>query len=439
MKNTRRLPVFAVMGMLALGAAANDDVSGVHPYTLEDPLTFLDGTKVKTAADWHKRRAEILDLFQREMYGRLPPKPTAMVTELLDERETCSTFAVRRQLRMWFKEDKSGPFIDWMVIRPKNAKQKCPVIVFLNSIGAFQLLPDEDLEAADGFVTEYPPDAESRRKTPQAPGARGIWCNPSNRTHWPIGTIIARGFAVVTACYYDIAPDPSQKERRGTEYRQRCFELWPETVGRPDDTRALMAWAWGLMRGLDLAEKEPGIDATHAVVTGCSRLGKAALIAGAYDERFKVVVPNQTGKGGAPLSKRYYGENIGTEAKSFPHWFAPPYLAYAGRDWDLPYDQHLLLACVAPRALLIEGFNEKWFDTQSEYLAVRAASPVWEFLGEKGMPDVEWPEDFDTKAVGNRLGYIRRNGKHGLWAYDWLWLLNFAEGAFRAMDKECGQ
>lgn len=423
---TRRVIALALVAT-ALALRANVDESQVKPYTLEDPLTFADGSKVATPADWARRRAEILELFQREMYGRLPPKPETLVTELRDEAETCSTFAIRRRVRMWFRADKSGPSVDWLVLRPKHVKGACPVIVFLNSAGDFQLLPDADLEVSKGFAEEDPQDRARRLGLPSRPGGRGVWCNPANRAHWPVGTILARGYAVVTACYQDIAPDPAQKERRATAYRKYCFDLWPETKGRADDTRALMAWAWGLMRGLDLAEREPGLDATRAVVTGCSRLGKAALLAGAFDERFKVVVPNQTGKGGAPLSKRYFGENIATEAKAFPHWFAPGYLAYADRDWELPYDQHLLLACVAPRALLVEGFDERWFDTKGEFLAVRAASPVWEFLAGTGLPKVEWPDDFDTSAIGPRLGYVRRSGKHGLWAFDWLWLMDFAD------------
>ena len=403
------------------------------PYRLEDPLTFADGSKVMTKADWRRRRAEILEMFQREMYGRMPPKPATMVTDLLDERETCSTFAIRRRMRMWFRADRTGPFVDWMVIRPKNARKDCPPIIFLNSLGDFQLLPDEDLAAADGFVTEYAPSSGSRANLPNQKGQRGIWCNPNNRYHWPLGSILANGFAVVTACYYDIAPDPSQKDRRATEWRRRCLELWPETEGREDDTRSLMAWAWGLCRGLDLAEKEPGIDASRAIVTGCSRLGKAALIAGAFDERFMVVVPNQTGKGGVPLSKRVYGERIALEAREFPHWFTPRYLSYADRDAELPYDQHLLLACIAPRALLVEGFDSPWFDTKGEFLALKAASPVWTFLGAEGLPDVDWPKDFEMTAVGHRLGYVRRNGQHGLWAYDWEWLMGFAKRAFKTV------
>lgn len=144
-----------------------------------------------------------------------------------------------------------------------------------------------------------------------------------------------------------------------------------------------------------------------------------------------MVVPNETGKGGAPLTKHRRGENIATEAASFPHWYAPAYLAYAGKDDTLPYDQHLLLACVAPRALLIEGFcTQSWFDTESEFEACKAASPVWRLLGEQGLPDVPYPGVLDTSAIGPKLGYVYRNGPHGILFYDWMWLMDFAHRNF---------
>lgn len=431
-------------GMICIGLAlacltskafltkVNYNKDKIPPYTLENPLVFRDGTAVRTPEDWTRRRAELMELFQSRMYGRLPPKPETLVTELIDEKETCSSFAIRRRVRMWFKADKTGPFIDWLIVRPKHAARPSPTLIFLNSLGSFQILPDKDLTVADGFVNELGAagEPEKRAAVVDRPDMRGGWANPCSRYHLPIGAVIARGFAVVTACYYDIAPDPGKVEDRFKNHRRRCFDLWPETVGRDDDTRALMAWGWGLIRGMDLIEKEPGLDARRVVVTGCSRLGKAALLAGVYDERFAVVVPNQTGKGGAPLTKRFYGENVTTEKAKFPHWFTPGYLSHAGHDTEMDFDQHLLLACVAPRALLIQGFNQPWFDTEGEFLAVKAASPVWELLGVPGLPAGTWPEIYSTAAIGPRLGYVRRDGPHGLWAYDWQWMMDFAEGVF---------
>ena len=197
------------------------------------------------------------------------------------------------------------------------------------------------------------------------------------------------------------------------------------------NTTAIGAWAWALSRGLDLAGRLPEIDVKRSVVTGCSRLGKAALVAAARDERFAVCVPNQTGGGGVPLAKRDYGENVSTENRSFPHWYCPAYAKYAADPaGTLTFDQHLLLACIAPRALLVEGFGAKWFDTKGEYLSVRAASPVWEMFYGKGMPAGAWPDPYDTSAIGDRLGYVRRTEEHGISAYDWNWMQSFADRVF---------
>lgn len=200
---------------------------------------------------------------------------------------------------------------------------------------------------------------------------------------------------------------------------------------RSDNITAIGAWGWVLSRGLDLVERIPEIDAKKSVVTGCSRLGKAALLAAARDERFAVCVPNQTGGGGAPLAKRDFGENVSTENRSFPHWYCSAYAKYAEDPaGTLTFDQHLLLACVAPRALLVEGFGVEWFDTKGEFLAVRAASPVWELLCGTGLPSGEWPDEYDTRAVGDGLGYVRRTGDHGYSAFDWIWTLDFADNVF---------
>ena len=116
--------------------------------------------------------------------------------------------------------------------------------------------------------------------------------------------------------------------------------------------------------------------------------------------------------------------------KAFTHWYCKAWKKYAGKEQTMPFDQHLFLSCIAPRALLVEGFDEGWFDTKGEFLAVQAASPVWEKLGKKGLPKVDWPDDYDTKAIGKYLGYVRRSEKHGISAYDWKWMIDFAEGVW---------
>lgn len=413
---------------------ANYDESKIAPYTLEDPLEFLNGSKVRTAEDWKVRRQEILSIFAKEMYGQEPPRPEALVTELVDEKVSVAGFALRRRYRMWFKADKTGPCINWIVWIPKSRTKPSPVILFLNYRGNHELVFDRDIEIPSKWCRN-----DKSVKNNRADGcSRGKMQNPNSDTVFPLQTIIARGYAVMSACYSEVSPDPVIGEKNPAFSQDPfaytgVFSLWGKRdPNRTDNTTSLGAWAWALSRGLDLASSIKEIDAEKSVVTGCSRLGKAALIAGARDERFAVTVPNQTGGGGVPLAKRDFGENVSTENRYFTHWYCRAYAKYAEKPWkSLPFDQHMFIACIAPRALLVQGFNEAWFDTKGEYLAVKAASPVWKFLGKSPMPDVPWPDNYDTSAIGRHLGYVRRDQAHGISGYDWMWLLDFADGVFR--------
>ncbi|MBE6395753.1 MAG: hypothetical protein E7046_01960 [Lentisphaerae bacterium] len=413
----------------------NYDESKIAPYTLEDPLTFIDGRKVEDAADWAVRRKEILGIFAKEMYGEEPPTPEALITELQDEKETVDGYAIRRQYRMWFRSDKSGPCINWIVWIPKFAKKPVPVISFLNPRGNHELVFDEDIPVQQGWTRDKPGKTDGNKSSARMRGKRQDQNDP---TIFPLGMILARGYAVMSACYCEVSPDPT-KDEKNPKFQQNpfaytgVFELWgSRDNSRTDNITSLGAWAWALSRGLDLAGRIPEIDARKSVVTGCSRLGKAALIAAARDERFAVCVPNQTGGGGVPLAKRDYGENISTENIKFTHWYCRAYAKYAKAPWKtLPFDQHLLVACIAPRALLVQGFGKPWFDPKGEFLSVKAASPVWKFLGKSGIPDVDFPAEFDTSAIGKDLGYIRRSQSHGISAYDWMWMMDFADGVLK--------
>lgn len=411
----------------------NYDESKVGHFVLEDPLEFLDGRKV-TRENWPARRREILGVFEREMYGAEPPPPEAVVAELVDEKVSVAGFAVRRQFKMWFKADKSGPCVNWIVWLPRHARKPVPVILFLNYRGNHELVPDGDIPVMSAWSRsgEKSPNHQATVKT------RGDMQNPNGSTVFPLGTILARGYAVMSACYCEVSPDPDRDADDAFAYPQETFaysgvfSLWGlRDPRRTDNITALGAWAWALSRGLDLAGRIEGIDVDRSVVTGCSRLGKAALLAAARDERFAVCVPNQTGGGGVPLAKRDFGENVSTENRMFTHWYCTAYAKYAGDPArTLTFDQHLLLACVAPRALLVEGFDEDWFDTNGEFQALRAASPVWELLCGHGLPEVAFPRDYDTSAIGCRLGYVRRSEEHGISAYDWMWMLDFADKVF---------
>ena len=202
-----------------------------------------------------------------------------------------------------------------------------------------------------------------------------------------------------------------------------------------DEPGAISTWAWQLSRILDWLVTLPEIDPTRVIVVGHSRLGKTALWAGAGDERFAMVVSNESGCGGAALERRNYGETVRRITTSFPHWFAPTFATYADRETELPIDQHVVLAMTAPRPLYVSSaVEDRWADPRGEFLAAVAAGPVWELFGKVGLGTATDPA-VDT-AIGSSIGYHVRSGPHDITAIDWG---HFADFATRVLPAKAGR
>ena len=370
----------------------DEDKAGLpgRDFELPDPLTFVDGRKVADANDWSLRRKEILGIFEQEVYGRMPPPPESMSFELVSEMVRDEFSMVERRYVQRFKADGSGPSIDWVLFLPRDAKGPSPLFLHLNYIG--------NDEIATGKTNHFP---------------------------LPLAEMAARGYAFMSAKYKQISSDGNSNP--GVVF-DGVFELWGwRDPARTDNTGSLMAWAWGLSRGLDLAGRIPELDAKRCAVIGSSRLGKAALLAAAFDERFKACIPNQTGAIGVQLMKRDYGESLAAQRLNFGWWYCGGVWKWMGREREMPFDQHMLLSCVAPRALLLECYHKRWFDPVGEFLSAKAASPVWEFLTGKGLGLDDWPDSYDTVALRPPFGYVRRTGTHGLSPDDWTWAMAFAD------------
>lgn len=405
--------------------ALNYDRAKIGEVKLENPLAFTDGRPVASAADWSVRRQEILGLFQREMYGQMPEAINPVV-DVIDEGVTLGGYGIRKLVRMYFRPDRTGPCVNWLMLLPRFVQNPAPSLLFLNYGGNHELFDDPVVPVPTCWMRPSP--EFKRYGTNATEQTRGLYSNQNMRTTYPVGMILARGFAVVTACYQEISPDFHGRILDGRYGESDVLSLFPYNPARTDNPTALGAWAWALCRAMDMIQGESRLDAKRVTVLGSSRLAKAALIAGAFDERFYAVVPNQTGGGGCPLLKRNFGENVTALMRNFPHWFCSDFGKYADRENEMPVDSHLLMACVAPRKLLIEGFDDPFYDTEGEFEALKAASPVWTFLGRSGLPRTSWPAAYDVSAIGPDIGYVHRSERHGLSAHDWTWIMDFVEG-----------
>jgi hypothetical protein len=395
-----------------LPPGANYDEAKVPKYTLPDPLAH-----VANAAAWKEtRRPELLKLLETEMFGRAPLRPEDMRFEVRSTaNDALGGKAVRKQVRIWFSAKPGSPKMDLLLYLPRDAGKPVPVFLALNFSGNQAINADPGIDITDAWVADTYPGVVNHRATEKTRGTAS--------SRWPVEKIVARGYGLATAYYGDLDPDFDDGFANGV---QPLFYKPGQTRPANDEWGAIGAWAWGLSRAMDYLATDRNVDARRVSVLGHSRLGKTALWAGALDERFALVVSNASGEGGAALSRRQFGEQIHNLNRSFPHWFAVNYHKYSDKESELPWDQHMLLALIAPRPLYVASASEDlWCDPKGEFLSAVAASPVYKLLGTDGLAATEMPGLH--QPVMSTIGYHVRAGGHDLTSYDWDQFLTFAD------------
>lgn len=393
------------------------DEAKVPSYTLPDLLRTTTGEPIRDASAWAaRRRPEILSLFETQMYGRAPGRPEGLSFQVIRVvPDALGGKATRKHVSVAFSDDPEGPRMDLMVYIPNRTKGPHPAVLGLNFNGNHGVDPDPGISLARGWMANNPQKGITENRATEA--SRG-----SEASRWPLGRIIDRGYAVATAYYGDIDPDFDDGFRNGVH----ALSVAKAGSNRaPSEWGSVAAWAWGLSRALDYLETDADVDARKVAVMGHSRLGKAALWAGAKDERFAVVISNDSGESGAALSRRRFGETVARINTSFPHWFCGNYKQYNEREGEMPFDQHMLLALVAPRPLLVCSAQEDlWADPRGEFLSAQGADPVYRLLGQDGLAARDMPGP--NVLVWSRIGYHLRPGPHDVTTADWDAFLDFA-------------
>jgi hypothetical protein len=400
--------------------AANKDESKATPYPkLPDPLVFKNGTPVATAEQWKQRRAELIEEFDREVYGRVPknvPKVTWEVRETT--REKVGEIDVTTKKLVGTVDNSSYPHIkveiQLTLTTPTDAPGPVPVMM------------------EHGFVFPRRPGVNP---PPPPKNAQKPWTQ----------LLIEKGWGYAIYSPYSVQADTGGGKggfgREGGTYQGLttgiiglCNKGQPR---KPDDWGALRAWAWGASRALDYLETDKAVDAKQVGIEGLSRFGKAAIVTMAYDERFAIGLIGSSGQGGAKIMRRDYGEKVENVAASGEyHWMAGNYLKYAGPltpDY-LPVDAHELVALCAPRPVFVsvgsENVEGKWIDSKGNFLAAAGAGPVYKLLGKKDLGTAEFPKE-TTALIDGDIAFRQHEGGHTV-GPNWPTFLTWADRYIKA-------
>ncbi|MDR6571325.1 glucuronyl esterase domain-containing protein [Chitinophaga ginsengisegetis] len=390
-------------------------------YHLPDVLRTQSGKEINTVADWEKiRRPEITALFEKNVQGKTPVKniPLRFVPLSVSHNALNGT-ATRKQVRVYFSRNEKY-YMDILLYLPNKKNKPVPVFVGLNFGGNQVVNADTGILISKRWV-KYATEPAYKNHLGTA-ASRGVQSND-----WCVEKIIAAGYGVATVYYGDLQPDSVNSVNAGVA---PLFYTKGQKEPAADEWGAIGVWAWGLSRVLDYMETDGDIDAKKVIVIGHSRLGKTALWAGAQDQRFAMVISNNSGEGGAAITRRKYGETIAVMNKAFPHWFCGNFKKYNDKEDELPVDFHELIALIAPRPVYIASASQdQWADPLGEYLSGWYATPVYALYGLKGL-STPVPPGISQPVGDGVIGYHLRKGEHAITPYDWDQYIRFANRFF---------
>lgn len=385
---------------------------------LPDPLVMFNGQRVSAPQQWRdERRPELKALFEFYMYGRAPDAPEHVRAAVV--RRDDKYFggkATKKDLTLTFGPEGTPP-LHLLLVVPNRRQRPAPVFVGANFHGNHTLVDDPSIALPTAWVPERGPGVQEHRATAARRGTSiGVWNLEGS---------IDRGYAVASFYCGDVDPDkPDFSDGVHAAYYKSG-----QTEPGPHEWGTIAAWAWGISRAVDYLVTDEDLDAKRIAVVGHSRLGKTALLAAAMDDRIAMAIPLQAGCGGTAPSRGKVGESVAQINDRFPHWFCGTFKQFNSQVDRLPFDQHSLVALVAPRPVLFaNAVEDQWANPAGQFEVLQAANPVYRLLGVGGLNTDQMPET--GQLVGDRLGYFIRPGKHSMTLIDWQAFWDFADRHF---------
>jgi (4-O-methyl)-D-glucuronate---lignin esterase len=382
-----------------LDSDVNYDEARVPHYDLPPLLVTVDGKPVTTPEAWYtERRPEILSLFSNIVYGAVPVPAHPIQTEfsvLKKDKKFMNGRATRKDVEIKFSNSVGEVKMRVLVFVPNGVKKPVP---------AFMIHSFDDTRSS---------------KFDAHPTKDGLLKN-----RWPLGDFFDRGYGFVAVYQQDLVRHNEVEFSRGIA---RLFYRDGQSFPKAHEWGSLSIIAWGAMRAMDYLETDKDIDATRVAIMGHSKMGKAALWTGAQDKRFALTISAQSGCAGAALWRRKSGETLEKMVTRFPYWLCRNAWKFVNQEDDLPVDQHMLLALIAPRPVYVySGVEDTWADGRGEYLSAYHASEVYRLLGKKGLTREASPPVGEA-ILDSDVGYHIREGGHSVEPYDWARLLDFAD------------
>ena len=380
-------------------ADVNYDEAKIPHYDLPPLLVNAQGRPVTTPEEWMNiRRPEILAMFGNLVYGCIPSPSSPLKTTFDVEKEDTEFMdgkAIRKDIRLRFENDKGKANMLVLLFLPKATKKPVPVILK----HSFNNTRSHDFNVSK--------DRKDRL-----------------RNGWPLGKMLDRGFGFCAVYQQDLVGHNETGFLKGIH---PLFYRDGQSFPKAHEWGVLSAVAWGAMRVMDYLETDDSVDHKRVAVMGHSKMGKAAVWTAALDERFALAISAQSGCAGAALWRRKSGETLKKMVTRFPYWLCRNAWKFVEQEDDLPVDQHMLLACIAPRPVYVHSAtDDTWADGRGEYLSAYHASEVYRLLEKKGL-DSEASPPVREPIVESQVGYHIREGGHSIEDYDWEQFLRFAE------------